>query len=282
MSTETVRIFIGSGEASRLERKVLIHSLRKNSRSLLDIHVFNGTHNAIERNDEQPVAAPLSLRAKYRSVTEFSNYRFLIPQLCGYQGRAIWIDSDTISLVDIAQLFRTPMNGADLLAKADAYHGGGWALSVMLIDCARCRFDIERYFDEVDRGLYSPVDFHQMTPRFRAHHPFTIGQLDPGWNSFDVAGPDTKLIHYTNLLTQPWKFPGHPHGELWFRNFRDALASGTVSHEDIELSKLRAYVRQDIMDGNGAAPTQRFAYLRRAKNRIKRLRAQLAARRAAI
>jgi hypothetical protein len=54
-----VRVFIGSGEVSRIERKVLIHSMRKHSRRELDIYVFNGTHNTIERNDDPPVEAAL-------------------------------------------------------------------------------------------------------------------------------------------------------------------------------------------------------------------------------
>ncbi|NEP28176.1 MAG: glycosyl transferase, partial [Moorea sp. SIO3I6] len=69
---ERVRVFIGSGEASLVERKVSIYSLRKHSHRELDIYVFNGTHNAIEHNDDQPYLAPMSLRVKYRNTTEFS------------------------------------------------------------------------------------------------------------------------------------------------------------------------------------------------------------------
>src|SRR5690348_15336892 len=105
MTREMVRIFIGSGEASALERKTLIYSLRKNSKRPLDIYVFNGTHNSIERNDEPPRLAPMSLRIKYQNFTEFSLYRWLIPQLCDFQGRAIFLDSDTICLGDIGELF---------------------------------------------------------------------------------------------------------------------------------------------------------------------------------
>ena len=146
-----VKVFIGSGEASLLERKVAIHSLRKNTKRDLDIYVFNGTHNAIELNDEKPFPAPMSLRIKYRNITEFSLYRFLIPELCGYQGRAIYIDSDTICLADIGELFDTPMDGADFLAKHEAYPGEElWGLSVTLFDCEKSRFDLEEIFDKIN------------------------------------------------------------------------------------------------------------------------------------
>lgn len=250
-SSHSVRVFIGSGEASLLERKALICSLRKHSRRDLDIYVFNGTHNAVEHNDDEPFLAPLSLKVKYRNFTEFSNYRFVIPEICGYQGRAIWLDSDMICLRDIGELFDAPMHGRQFLAKAEAYGGNEcWGLSVMLIDCANCRFDLDRYFREIDEGLYTNSDLHQMTPAFLSHCPFEIGELDPFWNVFDQHDERTKLIHYTNLLTQPWKFPGHPHAELWFRYFREALAAGVITQRDVDVSLMRAYARQDILQGD--------------------------------
>ena len=78
---ENIKVFIGSGEASLLERKVAIYSLQKHTQRQLDIYVFNGTHNSIELNDQEPFLAPLSLKLKYHNITEFSLYRFLIPQI---------------------------------------------------------------------------------------------------------------------------------------------------------------------------------------------------------
>lgn len=250
-SQSTVRVFIGSGEASLIECQTAIHSLRKHTKRDLDIYVFNGTHNAIRLNDGEPFLAPMSLRVKYRNITEFSLYRYLIPELCNYQGKAIYVDSDTVCLSDIGELFDTPMEGADFLAKYEAYPGKElWGLSVMLIDCQRSKFDLEEVIDEIDAGLYSMSDFSCMGPRFLAYHPYKIGRLDPAWNVFDRSDNETKLIHYTNLMAQPWKYPNHPHGELWFRYFNEAVAEGYVTAKDIELSMMRAYVRRDLLDGN--------------------------------
>lgn len=274
-SDKRIRVFIGSGEASLLERKVAIHSLRKYTNRDLDIYVFNGTHNAIELNDGEPFPAPMSLRVKYRNVTEFSLYRYLIPEICGHRGTAIYIDSDTICLTDIAELFDTPMNGAQFLAKNEAYEGGLWGLSVMLIDCASCRFDLETVIDEMDHGLYTMSDFSCMSPRFLARHPYRIGELDPRWNSFDHLDGETKLIHYTNLYAQPWKYTGHPHGDVWFEYLEEARASGYVTARDIELSLVRSYVRRDLLEGNNPtkpAPPSRLRRLARpVKNALRGL-----------
>jgi hypothetical protein len=248
-----VKIFIGSGEQSLLERKVLIHSLRKHTRRELDIHVLNGSHNAIERGDEAPVPAPLPLYLKYRNLTEFSLYRYLIPQLCAFQGRAIYLDSDTLCLADIGGLFDTPMEGHDLLAKREYAERGGekmWASSVMLLDCQRCRFDLDQIFKDIDDGLYTYTEFSQLGKSFLARHSYRPGELDPHWNVFDRLDSDTKLVHYTNLFTQPWKYPGHRHGELWFSYLREAREAGWVTDRDIDLTIQRGYARPDLREGN--------------------------------
>ena len=248
-----LRIFIGSGEASLLERKVLMYSLRKHSRRALDIAVFNGTHDCLEREGRPPEPLHMPLSVKFRNVTEFSSYRFLIPALCGSAGRAVWLDSDMVCLSDIGTLLDAHMHDCGVLAKSEAYGGQGearWGLSVSLFDCARASFDLQRHFEEIDGGVYTYADLHQLSPRFRSLHPIAVGPLDPNWNVFDRYDADTCLIHYTNLLTQPWKHRGHPYGDLWFRYFAEARREGFITAEDIELTLVRSYARQDLLHGN--------------------------------
>jgi Glycosyl transferase family 8 len=256
MDPRPVKIFIGSGEQSLLERKVLIYSLHKHTERELDISVFNGTHNAIEREGQTPVLAPLSLELKYRNQTEFSLYRYLIPELCSHQGRAIYLDSDTICQANIGSLFDAPMNECDFLAKREYAEQDGekmWGLSVMLIDCERTRFPLPEIFNEIDQGLYTYTEFSQMGKNFQTRRLYKIGELDPAWNSFDRADQETKLIHYTNLSTQPWKYPGHPFGKLWFSYLDEAREQGFVSDHDINLTIQRGYARADLRGGSAAA-----------------------------
>lgn len=275
MATESpVRVFVGSGEASLLERKTLIHSLRKHTRRPLELAVFNGTHNAIEREGRPPVLADMSLNVKYRNYTEFSNYRWLIPALCGHQGRAIFLDSDMICLADIGEFFDAPMNGCAMLAKAEAYKGtAAWGMSAVLFDCSRCRFDLEQIFSEVDQGRFTNTEFHQMAPRFLAVHPFQLGPIDPRWNSFDRRDADTKLIHYTNLRTQPWKVPGHDHESLWFQYFNEARDAGFITAEDVDKTLARGYARPDILApraATAAASSVRRAW-KKARGKVGKL-----------
>src|SRR3546814_12816555 len=53
-----------------------------------------------------------------RWATPFSGFRWAVPAYCGYEGRAIYMDTDTLVLDDIAALWRAPMpEGTVVLAR---------------------------------------------------------------------------------------------------------------------------------------------------------------------
>lgn len=142
-------------------------------------------------------------------LTGFTNYRFAIPALCNYQGRAIYNDADQVYLTDPAELFDTPMGDAGFLAINDR------DTSVMLLDCERLagvwelravRCSSRKVLEARARGagLWSP--------------------LRGTWNTRDreYQHMQADLVHFTTLQTQPWRpFPDqfvyfdNPTGELW-------------------------------------------------------------------
>ena len=259
------KVFIGAGEASAIEARVLIHSLRKNSKANnFDIFVFNGTHDSLE--DEfgkviQRINMPLEV--KYTNVTEFSNYRWYIPELCHFEGRAIWLDSDIICLTDIDELFSMDMGEFSILARENAYLERGdncWGMSVCLIDCAKFKIDVDQAFQMIRENKIIYSDLAMFTTKFLNLLPVKIGKLSEKWNSFDYYDSSTKIIHYTDLWTQPWKYHNHPYGKLWFTYMREALSAGLLTSKMINLSIARAYVRKDIMGGNTriSAATYKF------------------------
>lgn len=262
--SDPIKIFIGSGEQSLLERKVLIYSIKKHTQRPLDLYVFNGTHNSIEKEGQPPQPIPLSLQLKYKNKTEFSLYRYLVPELCSFQGKAIYVDSDMICLRDIGELYDTPLEGYDFLAKPQVYDGNSeplWATSVLLMDCERLRFDLEKIFEEIDQRLYTYYDFSRFAKEFLFYHPYRIGPLDPAWNSFDRMDSHTKLIHYTDLFTQPWKYSAHPYGRIWFSYFYEARSNRWITNKDIDLTIQRGYVRKNLTMGNSPLLWDKIKYI---------------------
>lgn len=250
-----VRIFIGSGDASTLERKTLIHSIKRTTSRDLEIWHYNGTNNTIENEtgEQRPCPKKPTLAMHHRYATEFSLFRFYIPQLCNFQGKALYLDSDMIVLCDIGELFDISLDGFDFAACPDAYPAiapNRWALSTMLIDCSVCRFDLDIIFSQMQQRQYSYVEFAQMGKRARSALPYRIKELPSVWNHFDKMEKGTKLIHYTDLDRQPWKYRYHSHGEAWFEVFGEAIRSGSISEQEIQSAIDRKFARADIMKGN--------------------------------
>lgn len=262
-----VRIFIGSGESSVLERRTLIHSLQRTTQRALDIRVFNGTHDTIEVAGRDPVPVGMPLAIKYRNFTEFSLYRFLVPSLCGHAGRAIWLDSDMLCLDDIGALFDLDLGGC-AVACMPAYAPGAWATSVMLIDCAAARFDLGEIIGEIDAGEYTMEQFMRFEPPYLQRHPLAIAPLDGAWNSFDARDEHTHLVHFTNLRTQPWRVTGHPLASLWLAGFGAARQAGLIRERDIRRALSLGHADAAALDqGSAAAPaaTQRRGILGRLR-----------------
>ena len=141
-------------------------------------------------------------------LTGFTNYRFAIPEFAGYNGRAIYNDTDQIYLRDPALLFDTPMDQAGFLSINDR------DTSVMLIDCKR--------MSEVWNG-HDVRRLSRKALEARARQQSLWGKLDGGWNARDSEYDPARshLVHFTTLHTQPWR--PFPDEFVYFDNPTDPL-----------------------------------------------------------
>ena len=132
--------------------------------------------------------------------TNFSCYRWAIPELCEFSGKAIYLDVDQIVLKDIAQMWNLEMSDKAVLSirpeKTD----------VMLIDCSKFAGDWWPRISEM-----KPSGKSQKHYRCMVQNRGLIGDLDGIYNCLDGKGlsENTRLLHYTNMNTQPW----HPSPE---------------------------------------------------------------------
>lgn len=135
-----------------------------------------------------------------RWATPFSGFRWAVPELCNFQGRAIYCDSDFIFLSDIRQLWeqQDPLPpGKVVIGKG----GEAWRLCCCVFDCERARpYMIPIETLKQDSGLHP-----QMNQKFRRGGITQPFQGD--WNNLD--GKDMKALsnidalHYTCMNTQP-------------------------------------------------------------------------------
>ena len=199
---EPVRVFVGTDARQSRAELALEYSIRRNTTGPVEIvwmdHARGGIWAGwnIGRERGRP-----TLGMGQGWATEFTCFRFAIPEAAGFRGRAIYLDSDMIVLGDLRELFeqtmaqpwlRTPSCGA-----------------TMLIDCAFFR----------DKTWWPSIE--QMKPSGWVWSDYTSlfggrglgGTIPDKWNCHDGKGfvpGETAILHFTAETTQPWMpYPEH-------------------------------------------------------------------------
>lgn len=169
--------------------------------------------------------------------TEFTFTRFLVPELAGFEGWALFMDCDVILTTDIKELFDcaddqyavmcvkhdykvkegTKMDGQ----KQTVYPRKNWS-SVMLFNCAHPSNQ------QLDQHLVNDTEINgAYLHRFSWLKDEEIGELDHTWNYLvgvydDISVP--KLIHYTE-------------GGPWFENYRNCKFNNLWKLELFDMMK---------------------------------------------
>jgi hypothetical protein len=223
---ETIKVFVGGTDEHEIAFNVLAHSIY--SRTTREVEVV--------RLDRVGITAPVPVNPKNRQVTTFSFARFFIPEALGFTGRGVYLDSDMVVLSDIGELWDTPFLENSLVQMCP-----GWQSAVMLID-GRVGWKIDELVARLDRG---ELGYKSLVNVVALGH--ASNSLDGRWNHTDHLEPDTKLLHYTAMDTQPWLFRGHPLGHVWETELRSAIAAGMVTRDELARSVQAGYVRPSLM-----------------------------------
>lgn len=200
--------------------------------------------NSIMRQSSVPVSIiplmigqlPMTRPRDVHQSTEFSFSRFLVPYLCDYKGKAIFMDCDMIVRMDIADLWKqTSDNGAAvsvvqhnytpktdskfLNQKQSRYEKKNWS-SLMLFNNEQCQ-SLTKEVVNSETGMF----LHQF------QWTDSIGKLSETYNHLVgeyAPNPDAKIVHFT--LGTPC-FQKYAHQEF-AQEWRDERAL-MVSHNKI-------------------------------------------------
>lgn len=138
-----------------------------------------------------------TMRNDEEDLQSFTLSRFMPPELMSYQGRAIVIDPDIFALVDINELFALNLGGNSIAA---CRRNTAWDTSVMLMDCAGLRH--WKISDILGKLQAKQSDYNDV---ISLRKEVSVLELPRIWNSLDRLTPETKMLHTTKRLTQPWK-----------------------------------------------------------------------------
>lgn len=234
-SETPVRVYVGSQEAQLVPVKVLEYSIRKHTELAVEVFPLHHAH----------IGFPLPRDVRNRPRTPFSFQRFYIPQLAGYRGRAIYLDSDMQVFRDIREIWSLPFDGADLLSAWELAESGRCPqFSVMLLNCEALRWDLDEIVSRLDRGelTYETLMYEMKVARhIRA-------AIDPTWNSLERYEPGrTSLLHYTDMTRQPWISRENPLGHLWVHDLIGAVDQGFISRELVEAHVGEGHLRPSLL-----------------------------------
>lgn len=134
-------------------------------------------------------------------ATPFSGFRWALPELCGFKGKAIYMDSDMICMQDIAKLWEQEFQpGKIILGKAQ----GGWRYCVSVWDCEAAK----PWLPSLGAIQKNP-DSHRNLCQLLASHPELVQPFQGNWNCLDgekykdLHDPEIGMIHYTDMSCQP-------------------------------------------------------------------------------
>lgn len=230
-----VRVYVGSQEEQMLAVKVLEYSIRRHASMTVEVMPLHRSDIRFE--------TPKEIRNRPR--TPFSFQRFTIPQLAGYRGRAIYVDSDMMVFKDIRNLWTLPFDGADVLAVSEPGESGRRPqFSVMMLDCERLRWTPESIVALLDSNKFT---YEQLMYDMALAQKVSAA-IPPEWNSLErYEAGRTCLIHYTDMHSQPWIRHNNRWGHLWVRYLLSALEDGFISRDEVSDHVGRGWVRPSLL-----------------------------------
>lgn len=176
---------------------VLDYSIRKNTQQDCDI-----TWMRLSRDPESSFYSDPDTGRGWRTerwATPFTGFRWAIPELCGFKGRAIYLDADVFVLCDLAELWEHPFEPRSfLLAKSrdiNANHG------TCVFDCAAAK----KHVPSLRRLQKNPRSNGKVKRRLRKKPTLITQYQDGTYNCVDgegVAVEDMKILHYSDMGTQ--------------------------------------------------------------------------------
>lgn len=202
-------VFIHTNEKQVVGALVAAHALRRNASrpDSFDVRIIHTKdYPWLAARQGQSFMRDGAIRTwDAGDLQSFTPLRFLPPQLMDYVGRAAIIDPDIFAVADVGELLCRDMAGKAILCRMrDGPKGahGYYASSVMLLDCSQLQHWRPR--EDFD-SLFSFERDYMDWISLKLEPPQTIGALESVWNDFDRLTPQTKMLHNTRRITQPWK-----------------------------------------------------------------------------
>jgi hypothetical protein len=129
-------------------------------------------------------------------------------------------------------------------------------MSVLVLDCEQLPWDAADIIRGLDEGRYTYLEL--MFDLCIIDPDLIAETLPEAWNHLERYLPgETKLLHYTNAPTQPWRSRDNALREVWMQAYRDAVRAGAVPPEEVEAGVASGHLVYELTAALPQAPTRR-------------------------
>ncbi|MGP9713557.1 glycosyltransferase [Psychrobacter sp. AOP22-C1-22] len=198
MSDEVIKVFVGCdpNNCDLEQMMVLDYSIHKHTSLPVEIVWMQLSRNPDSYWYSNPETGEGWNTVKW--ATPFSGFRWAIPEYCGYQGRAIYMDTDMIVLDDLASLWQHPIEGQAIVAAKS--HSDMTRLCTCLWDCQKAKTVIPNI-----EKLRKDASSHRKLMKVIKKNPQLIEPYQDSYNCVDgenLAIEDMKILHYSDMGSQ--------------------------------------------------------------------------------
>jgi len=229
-----IRIFVGTSETEdRWIERVLVYTLLQNTERELEITMLRPS--MFEDWDKTGWGTP------------FTCFRYAIPHMCDFKGKAIYMDCDQMNFRDIGDFYDTDLGDCafgmvwdELNMNPKEFAGtdrerGWFSDSMVLIDCEKAAQWIDPIEDiaKCNWGYKNVFSKKIGSPYREKVEDVIIKRMDARWNSFDGYVTDGAAtdrldqqqyplqdiwhLHFTSLSSQIWHPKYSPHGKSSYK-----------------------------------------------------------------
>jgi len=281
MTDKLHKVFIQSNNKQMIGALVSKYTICKYSSNLekFDVEIINAEENRTLNRifGKEIIKDGSQVLYNKDDLQSFTLLRFSPPELMNYEGVSLVIDPDVFSVgADAWELLSSELNYSIKLRISNNIN----ATSVMLLNNSLLKhWSLENIINDL---ILKKIDYRdQMSLK---HEKEKITPLHEHWNSFDKLSNETKFLHNTNRLTQPWKtglkvdfirkkmkpfgiiprefihfilgkrknyYQKHPiqaQEDFFFIHLKEAIEEGYISETLLTEAIQREYVRKDVFD----------------------------------
>lgn len=207
--SEHLRVFVGVQSKQWLSFELLRYSIQRRTKGSLEFQDLRF----------------LPLKEKVRKFGGFFIQRFAVPELCNFQGKAIYLDACTLVLDDLLNLLHLEMGGKGALAHSvvEGHPESGRYTSVMLLDCEKLKeWKLSEWVTKMEKDPTAYTNTLKALPNGFATSDF--GDLPSAYNQRDLL-EGTKIFHYSHL---PDASAPTPFSSLFLSELKAAIADDEI------------------------------------------------------